>query len=148
MRPTKDLLSGLIFVGFGLAGGKVSLNYPLGTPSRMGPGFFPLIVCSAIVMLGALIAVQSARRAEPSSDVGQISPRPIIFVSFAIAAFGVLIDGWGLIAALIALIAIARLAGREGSGRELCIMVAVLIAVAYGIFIYGLDLRLKVLPWS
>jgi phosphate/sulfate permease len=49
----------------------------------------------------------------------------------------------GLIAALVALIVIARFAGREGSLAELAVMVVVLIAVAVGIFVYGLNIYLR-----
>ena len=38
----KDILSGLIFVGFGAAFGYAATGYPLGTAFRMGPGYFPL----------------------------------------------------------------------------------------------------------
>jgi hypothetical protein len=50
------------------------------------------------------------------------------------------------VAALAALIVVARLAGREGSLVELAFMVAILIAVAVGIFVYALGIRLPLWP--
>ena len=55
----KDLLAGLIFIGFGLAFGYTSLTYEVGTALRMGPGYFPLILSLVILLLGVIIAARS-----------------------------------------------------------------------------------------
>ena len=68
------------------------------------------------------------------------------FISLAIIIFGFLIDDWGLIAALVALIVIARFAGYEGGPIEVAIMVVVLSAIAVAIFVYALNIRLNLWP--
>ena len=54
-RAVTDILAGLIFVAFGLAFAITSLSYELGTPLRMGPGYFPLALGGILVLLGLLI---------------------------------------------------------------------------------------------
>ena len=44
MRLTKDLLSGLMFCGFGIGAAVVAQDYNLGSLSRMGSGFFPTVL--------------------------------------------------------------------------------------------------------
>ena len=60
----KDILSGLIFVGFGAAFGYAASGYPLGTAFRMGPGYFPLVLAGA------------ARRSSASPSSSRASPPP------------------------------------------------------------------------
>ena len=54
-RAVTDILAGLIFVAFGLAFATTSLSYEIGTPLRMGPGYFPLALGGILVFLGLLI---------------------------------------------------------------------------------------------
>jgi putative tricarboxylic transport membrane protein len=93
--------------------------------------------------MGFALIVQSLRNPEADAPVERLHLRPLFFISAAIASFGILIEEKGLIAALVALIVIARFAGREGSLAELAVMVVVLIAVAVGIFVYGLNIYLR-----
>jgi hypothetical protein len=45
----KDLLAGAVFVAFGLAFAVTSTTYEVGSPLRMGPGFFPLALGGILV---------------------------------------------------------------------------------------------------
>lgn len=143
MRLTKDLASGLMFGGFGLGATIVASGYGFGTPARMGPGFFPIVIGVLLMAMGFALVVQSLRHPETDEPVERLHFRPLFFISLAIACFGILIEEKGLIAALVVLIVIARFAGREGSMLELAVMVVVLIAVAVGIFVYGLNIYLR-----
>lgn len=143
MRLTKDLLSGVMFSVFGLGAAIIASGYGFGTPARMGPGFFPIVVGVLLAVMGLALIVQSLLHPEDDEPVERVHLRPLFFISAAIAAFGILMEERGLIAALVALIVIARFAGREGSLLELAIMVIVLIAVAVGIFVYGLNIYLR-----
>jgi hypothetical protein len=143
MRLTKDLLSGVMFSVFGLGAAIIAHGYGFGSPARMGPGFFPIVVGVLLAAMGFALIVQSLRNPEADAPVERLHLRPLFFISAAIASFGILIEEKGLIAALVALIVIARFAGREGSLAEVAVMVVVLIAVAVGIFVYGLNIYLR-----
>jgi len=147
MKITKDLLSGLMFMIIGLGATAVATSYSFGTPTRMGPGFFPIIVGSLIGLLGLLVAARAVMNPDSSEEVPLPPIRPVFFVGLAIVLFGFLIESWGLVVALAALIVVARLAGREGGVLELGAMVVVLTILAYVIFIYLLNIRIPVVPW-
>jgi hypothetical protein len=146
MRLTKDLLAGLMFCAFGIGAVAVAHGYSLGTLNRMGSGFFPTTVGVGLTILGAAMAIRALVRPETSEPLAAIDLRPITFIGIAIVLFGLLVEDFGLVAALAALIVVARLAGREGSLAELVVMVAILIAVAVGIFVYALGIRLPLWP--
>jgi phosphate/sulfate permease len=143
MRLTKDLLSGVMFSVFGLGAAIIASSYGFGSPARMGPGFCPIVIGLLLAAMGLALIVQSFKHPETDEPVERLHFRPLIFISAAIASFGILIEERGLIAALVALIVIARFAGREGSLAELAVMVVVLIAVAVGIFVYALNIYLR-----
>jgi putative tricarboxylic transport membrane protein len=146
MQLTKDLLSGVMFLIFGTGAAAIAYGYDIGTPARMGSGFFPVAIGIVVAILGLVLIVRSLIGSAGSEPVEAIQLRPVFFIGAAIVVFGLLIEDAGLLAALAALIVIARFAGREGSPLELAVMVLVLIAIAVGIFVYGLNIRLKLGP--
>lgn len=146
MRLTKDLLSGVMFIAFGVGAAVVAHGYNFGTPERMGSGFFPVVIGVIIAIMGSVLVVRSLARPASDEAVGTLQIRPLFFISAAIVVFGLLIEDAGLLASLAALIVVARFAGREGTPLELAAMVIVLIAIAVAIFVYGLHIRLKLVP--
>ena len=146
MRLTKDLLAGLMFCAFGIGSVAIAHSYTLGTLNRMGSGFFPTTIGAGLTIVGALIGIRALLRPDTSEPLAALNIRPTIFMGAAIVLFGLLVEDFGLVAALAALIVVARLAGREGSVAELAVMVVILIAVAIGIFVYALGIRLPLWP--
>ena len=57
-RSLPDVLAGGIFVLIGGAFVVGSLGYELGTPLRMGPGYFPLLVGAILAALGLAVVVK------------------------------------------------------------------------------------------
>jgi len=53
----KDVFVGIFFVIFGLIFLILSLNYSMGTISSMGPGYFPLIISTFLILIGILIII-------------------------------------------------------------------------------------------
>lgn len=147
MRLTKDVLAGLMFLAFGIGAAVIAQDYSLGTLARMGSGYFPMLVGGVIAALGFAILVRALLRPDSSEPVPTIQFRPVLLIATAIIVFGLLADDFGVVAALAALIVIARFAGREGSPLELLIMVLVLIGIVIMIFVYGLNIRLHLWPW-
>ena len=147
MVITKDLLSGALFVVLGVGAVVVAQDYTLGTSVRMGPGYFPVVIGGLIAILGLVQMVKAVLRPQSSEPVLQWEIRPLFFLLAAVLAFGLIMDKAGLIPAVVALVLIGRLAGREGSLIELGAMAVVLTAVAVVIFVYGLKMPLRLGPW-
>jgi hypothetical protein len=55
----RNLVRGLFLISIALAFGLVSLRYPRGELARAGPGLFPLIVSSLLLLIGVITAVRS-----------------------------------------------------------------------------------------
>ncbi len=138
----KDLRVGLLFVAIGLAFGvHAYLNLRLGTPARMGPGFFPLALSVVLVVLGALICAQAWLTAP--SPVTLPSWRALAFVLTAPVIFGLTLDGLGFVLTIAIVALVAALANR-GTGLVRALMISAgLTAMCVAIFIVGLKLPLR-----
>src|SRR4249920_274470 len=55
----RNLLRGLFLIAISLVFGLVSLRYPMGQFSRAGPGLFPLLVSSLLLLIGLITVVRS-----------------------------------------------------------------------------------------
>jgi hypothetical protein len=55
----RNLVRGLFLIAISLAFGLQSLRYPLGDFSRAGPGLFPLMVSSLLLLIGLITVVRS-----------------------------------------------------------------------------------------
>ncbi len=65
---SKDLLSGLMFIAFGMTALYFGQKLALGTPVRMGPGYVPRMLAFILLSLGSVIVLttlyRTANRAE------------------------------------------------------------------------------------
>lgn len=146
IKSQKDFWAGLMFIGFGALAIAVARDYPMGASTHMGPGYFPTYVGAIMIVIGA-ITTGSAYRVE-GGDIGRWGWRPLLWLSAAFAAFGLLIEGAGFVLALLALIIASALAGRDTRPLELAVLIAVLITGSVALFIYGLELPYRLFPWS
>ena len=145
---SKDFLSGLLFVAFGVWGVALSLGWRMGTASRMGPGYFPQILSWGIIALGVILIVRSLMagykdRVEP----GKL--RPFALILLAIVVFGMLAERLGMVFSLLIMIALGGAACMDSRWKEVVISAIVLTAFAVGVFKYGLELPIPVWPrWN
>ena len=146
-RSAKDVLAGLIFVGFGLAFAFGALAYDIGDPVRMGPGFFPLIVGALLAFLGVLIALT---RSSEADDAALTAPpwRAAVLILGAILVFGLTVRGLGLIPTIFVTSLLASLASRE-TRLPLAVLLAVgLTVLSVAIFVVALSVRVPLVgPW-
>jgi hypothetical protein len=143
VRITRDFLAGALFLAFGVGGAIVALGYRMGTATNMGPAYFPVLVSIVVAMLGVSLVVRSFLQADRSEPAIVWEIRPVVFISAGIIAFMLLIDSHGLIPAVTALTVLGCLARRGAGIIETLVLLAVLLALAILIFIYGLNLPLK-----
>lgn len=142
-----DLLAGAIFIGFGLAFAITSATYDLGTPLRMGPGFFPLVLGATLVVLGVAIVVK-AFVAGPAGPVGPVPWRALVLLVAALFFFGYFVRALGLVPTLLVAVTLAALAGRSVRVIPAVVIAACLTALSVLIFVVLLQLRLPLIgPW-
>lgn len=88
-----DVLAGLFFMAVGAFFLWLGSDYGFGSMMRMGAGFFPVILSSLIILVGAVIAARGF--VEASQDGFSISVGPTVRVLGAVAIFAALIQPLG-----------------------------------------------------
>ena len=140
---SKDFLSGLLFIAFGVAALYYGRNLAMGTAVRMGPGYVPHMLAYIMIGLGMLIAVVALVTATEPVDVPKW--KPITLVTIGIFIFAALFERAGLFPALVALILIASLAGEEFKLTEVLANMAVLTALCIAVFKIGLSMNISII---
>jgi hypothetical protein len=142
----QDAAAGAIFVVIGGAFAIASTMQELGTPLRMGPGLFPLLLGLLLMGLGATIVIKSLG-AEPL-HFGPVPWRGLPLILAAPVVFGLLLRGLGLIPSVALVVLLTAYASRRMSHR-LAIMLAVgLTLFCVAVFSYALGLPIpRVGPW-
>jgi hypothetical protein len=140
---SKDLIAGLMFIFFGIAAIWLSRDFPMGSSLHIGSALFPTIVGGALAILGFIIAARSLW--SPSEPVPLPPLRPLIMIIAGTLGFGLLLEPFGLVLALLVLILISCLGGSDFHLREIAILYIVLAFIAV-IFVYGLGLQFPFLP--
>lgn len=144
IKDRSDFAAGLVFVAVGLVYGRLSLDMALGTALRMGPGFFPFILCGLLVLLGLAIIGKSLLT-QADGSLGTVPWRALTMIPLAIVFFGIFIMRLGLFPTVFATAFIGSLSSSQVS---LKIALAVSLALAIFctlIFAYGVTLPIPVL---
>ena len=138
-RTNKDLWAGLMYIGTGAIGMWIARDYPFGSALRMGPGYFPTVLGGIMIAMGIYVLVLGLRK-DHEKIVGNWSIRALIILPVATVVFGLLMEHAGFIPAMLALIPISALAGREFKWIEVVPLTIGLLIVCTAGFIYGLGL--------
>jgi hypothetical protein len=142
LRNPGPLIIGSIFVAAGLAFIMAARGYASGSALRMGPGYFPTLVASLLVIVG-LLNIASSFREAAGEGVLRIDWRPLLVVSASVAAFSVLIVTTGMVPAIAGLILISLFATRRPSWRETLALIAVVEVICITIFHLLLGLQVE-----
>jgi hypothetical protein len=111
IKNQKDLGAGLLYIAFGAVGFYVAREYGMGQASRMGPGYFPTVLSSLLMLIGAAAVVRSFISKHPE-QVGKFAWKAIAFVCGSTALFGFLLPTAGLVIALLALTLVSAAASQ------------------------------------
>jgi predicted MFS family arabinose efflux permease len=124
----RNLARGLFLVAISLAFGLTSLKYPIGDFARAGPGLFPAVVSFMLLLIGVATVVRS-RYVEKSRL--ELNPRNIAIILGSLCAFAVVTLFVNMIAAIVAMVFIATLAGKNYSWRRNVKISIGLVAMAF-----------------
>ena len=139
---TKDFLSGLMFIAFGLLALYYGQKLAIGTSVRMGPGYVPHMLALIMMCLGALICVIAL--VSGSEPVERLKWKPITMVTIGIICFALLFERAGLLPALVVLIFIASLGGEEFKLMEVIGNMVVLAIICTIVFKIGLGMNISI----
>lgn len=146
IRHPKDFWTGIIFLLFGLGAVVIALDYPLGSASRMGPAFFPIVLGGLLALIGAIAVARSfVRDGEP---VGRFYVKEIALILGSVLLFGYLMRGAGLVPAVFLLVLASAFASSHFHAGRTLLLAAGLAAFAVIVFVKLLGLPLPVFgPW-
>lgn len=114
MNSRRDIFAGLFFIAVGLGFFFVSRTYNLGSASRMGPGFFPMLLGGVLTFLGALVSLQGLKQASDAGENVPVAARSAAIIIGSTLLFALALSYAGLIAAVVLLVVVASAAvGRQ-----------------------------------
>jgi hypothetical protein len=95
----KDATAGALFIVLGIGFGLYTWStLDIGTNLRMGPGYFPLVLAGALFLLGVTILFHAFSIED--EGWGHLPWRGMFFILLGPLAFGLTLDGLGLVPAL------------------------------------------------
>ena len=144
IRSPRDFGAGLIFLFFGVLAAYIARDYPMGSAVRMGPGYFPYILGILLALLGVVICLKGL--VVHGERIESASLRALLLVLGAVGVFAGTIESAGIVIATALLVGIGAAASPESRLREVAVLVVFLLAVAVGVFTYGLGLPFKIFP--
>lgn len=141
-----DALCGALFIAFGGFFLYQTMDLNIGTAFRMGPGYFPLVLSSVLILLGATILVQAMRiEGEP---VGAIALRGMLFILPAPIIFGLTVRGLGFVLAVFICALVAAFASRRMQPLLAIALAVGVTAFSVAVFSYALGLPFERFgPW-
>jgi len=104
----RNLIRGLFLIAISLGFGLVSLRYPRGDFARAGPGMFPLIVSSLLLLIGVITVVRS-RYVEHMPMT--FNARNIALILASLCGFAIVSEHVNMIAGVIFMVFLASVAG-------------------------------------
>jgi putative tricarboxylic transport membrane protein len=140
---SKDFLSGLMFIGFGLLAIYFGRNLAMGTTVRMGPGYVPHMLAYIMMALGGIVSVVAL--VAGGEKVEAPKWKPITMVTIGIVCFALLFESTGLLPALVALILISSFGGDEFKLVEVLGNMVVLTILCIIVFKVGLGMNISII---
>lgn len=139
IKSQKDFWTGCLYLVFGAAAYWIARDYPVGTASRMGAGYFPSLLSGLLMLIGALSLLRSlTRRGTPLNGFAW---RQAGIVFAATLSFAFLLERAGLLIALVVLILGSASASAKFRLEWRAILAALgLIVFCALVFVKGLSL--------
>lgn len=141
IKSQKDFWSGVLFMAFGLGVLAIARHYPFGTTTRMGAGFFPMVLASVLAIFGLIIVVKACV-AKRRSDITNTALVPLLLVIAATVLYGALVQEAGFVAVTFISVLVAARASRRGGWASQLLLAAGTTLCCFLIFIQGLGLPL------
>ena len=136
----RNFVRGLFLIAISLAFGLESLHYPIGPLSRAGPGLFPLLVSSLLLLIGLISVVRS--RFVERVDLN-FSLKNIALILSSLCGFAVISEHLNMLVGIVFMVFCASFAGTSYSVVRNLKISAGLIAIAFAFQkLLGLNLPL------
>lgn len=125
----RNLARGLFLVAISLAFGLTALKYPIGDFGRAGPGMFPALVSSMLLLIGIATVIRSRFVDKVHLD---LNFKNIGIILGSLCGFAVVTLFVNMTAAIVFMVFIATLAGSNYSWKRNLKIAAGLVVMAFG----------------
>jgi hypothetical protein len=148
MQKPRDVFGGLIVMIIGTGFLVQSQSLDIGTASRMGPGYFPIILSILMILLGLVIAGLALRGPTTEHSFAQVPWRGVLLLIGAVLFFGFALRGLGLAPAVLVVVLVTAWSSRYAGLRSSLLLSIGLAAFCAFLFIRLLGLPLPLTgPW-
>lgn len=159
MKPSskfnKDYYGGALMVLIGMIAAYAGFGYKTGTPSHMGPGFFPVSIGILLAISGLLIVLTArSDTAGPAPGAGHGHGKGLpdlrggICIILSVLAFLLFGVYGGLVPATFAIVFISALGDRTNTVVQAILLSLGMCAVAVIVFWWALQLQLPLFQWG
>jgi len=124
----RNLAQGLFLVAISLMFGLPALQYRIGTFERAGPGLFPLLVSSLLLIIGIATIIRARYLERVEID---FNFKNIAIITASLCGFALVSEQLNMIAGIIFMVFFASLAARTYSVIRNAKICAGLVAVAF-----------------
>jgi len=136
----QNLVRGLVLIAIALVFGISALRYPLGEFSRAGPGLFPLMVSSLLLLVGVVTVIKS--HFDKRVPLG-FNLKNIAIILLSLCGFALISKYVNMIAGIVFMVFFASIAASTYSIARNAKVAAGLVAVAFAFQkLLGLNLPL------
>ena len=146
IKNQKDFWAGILFLAFGLAGGYLAQEYPFGTSTRMGPGYFPTVLSGLLALIGAVCAVRAL--VGNRVHIETLSLKKTLYVTAPVFVFGLIVKGAGLVPATMLVIVASAMASSRFNLKHAIVISLGMSLFCWAVFSLGLGLPMPAFgPW-
>jgi hypothetical protein len=142
IRNPADFWSGLLFIACASGFLWIARNYDFGSPLRMGPSFFPVVLSMVLAVIGLVAFLRSFVIA--GEPVGDFAVKGLLLVTLGTLLFAALIERAGVIVAVSAITLVSAYASVKFTWKEGVIMALLLSTFCVLVFVYGLGLPMPI----
>jgi hypothetical protein len=139
-------MSGLMFIAIGAFFAILARSYQMGTPAKMGSGYFPFWLGVLLGLLGLFVLLGSLKSTAPESGIGKWDWKSVLWVTVSVLIFAISLPYAGLVVSLVVLIFVSAMASHEFHWKGTLVSAVLLNVIAYFAFVWGLKLQFPVWP--
>lgn len=144
----KDHVSAVLMIFIGLAIVGQGVSYRMGSLTRMGAGFIPVVLGALLALVGVAIGITAERGDFGTPETAPTEWRGWLCILGGVFAFVVFGTYGGLVPATFIAVFIAAMGDRGNSVRNALLLAGGLSIAAVLIFAYGLQLQLPIFSWG
>ena len=146
IRNQRAFVSGALFVGIAIFFFVEATKYSLGTATRMGPAYFPIMLSILLALIGLAVMAGAVAPRAKAERLARWDLKGLVWVTASIALFAALLYPLGGVLALLVLVVVSSRASPEFTWIGTLVNAAVLIAMCVGIFVFGIGLQMPLWP--